>query len=142
VLRGAPDGIRAAAALTSPALRALITNNDLLSVANLTTVLAPAGPLTTNGTQHYGPYPSTSPDSGTCGNDWAQDTFDGHFTVRPNGDGTYTVVEEFKNGSFVTNAGASPGACETNPRRDDRGRQDRNDARLLHHPERRHADLE
>jgi hypothetical protein len=111
----APDGSPAAAAVTSPALLALITNNDLFSVTNLSTVLAPAGPLTTNGTQHYGPYLSTSPDSGTCGNDWAQDTFDRHFTVRANGDGTYTVVEQFKNGSFVTNSGPSPGACETNP---------------------------
>ena len=39
----APDGSPAAAAVTSPALLALITNNDLFSVANLTTVLAPLG---------------------------------------------------------------------------------------------------
>src|SRR5438874_544408 len=68
-------------------------------------------------TQQFGPYPSTSPDSGTCGNDWATDTFDRQFKVstRPNADGTYTVNEEFKNGSFVTMAGPSPGACQTNP---------------------------
>lgn len=35
-----------------------------------------------NGTKHFGPFPSTSPDSGTCGNDWAEDTFDRFFTVR------------------------------------------------------------
>jgi hypothetical protein len=69
---------------------------------------------TGNGTQHYGPYTATSPDSGTCGNDWAQDSFDRDFTVRANGDGTYTVVEQFKNGSFVTTMGPSPGGCETN----------------------------
>src|SRR5437667_10050928 len=27
------------------------------------------------------PYPSDSPDSGTCGNDWAEDTFNREFTV-------------------------------------------------------------
>lgn len=67
--------------------------------------------------RQYGPFPSSSPDSGTCGNDWATDTFDRHFKVdtQPNADGTYTITQEFKKGTFVTNAGASPGACETNP---------------------------
>jgi hypothetical protein len=66
---------------------------------------------------HYGPFASTSPDSGTCGNTWATDTFQRHFTVdtRPNPDGSYNVVQQFKDGAFVTLAGASPGACETNP---------------------------
>ena len=75
--------------------------------------LSLAGPAV----RQYGPFPSTSPDSGTCGNDWAEDSFDRHFKVNtsPNPDGTYTVVEEFKKGTFVTNAGPSPGACETNP---------------------------
>lgn len=74
-------------------------------------------PLQSNGnaTQHYGPYASSSPDSSTCPNDWANDTFDRHFTVRNNGDGTFTVVEQFKNGNFVTAAGPSPGGCDTNP---------------------------
>jgi hypothetical protein len=62
--------------------------------------------------KHIGPVPSSSPDSGTCGNDWAEDTFDRWFTIRPAGDRTFTVYEQFKNGSFVTNAGPSPGACE------------------------------
>ena len=68
-------------------------------------------------TAHYGPFASTSPDSGTCGNFWADDTFERSFRVdtRPNADGTYDVVEEFKDGSFVTVAGASPGGCDTNP---------------------------
>jgi hypothetical protein len=79
---------------------------------DLSTVLNPTGATPT---QHYGPYASGSTDSGTCGNDWANDTFDRHFTARSNGDGTYTVVEQFKNGSFTTSIGASPGACETNP---------------------------
>jgi len=49
---------------------------------------------------------------GTCGNDWAEDTFDRDFTVRTSA-GSTTVVEQFKHGSFVTNTGASPGACDT-----------------------------
>jgi hypothetical protein len=67
--------------------------------------------------RHYGPFPSTSPDSGTCGNDWAEDSFDRHFRVNtsPGPNGTFTVTEEFKNGTFVTNAGPSPGGCDTNP---------------------------
>jgi hypothetical protein len=107
-----PDGNTSPAGATSPALLALIGNDDLFSTMDLSTVLNPTGATPT---QHYGPYASGSTDSGTCGNDWATDTFDRHFTVRSNGDGTYTVVEQFKNGSFVTMAGLSPGSCETNP---------------------------
>jgi hypothetical protein len=106
-----PDGNTSATGATSPALLALIGNNDLFSTMDLSTVLNPTG---TTPTQHYGPYASGSPDSGTCGNDWARDTFDRHFTVRSNADGTYTVVEQFKNGDFTTDQGLSPGSCETN----------------------------
>jgi hypothetical protein len=107
----APDGGTGAAGVTSPSLLALIGNDDLFSVMNLAPVLNPTGMTPT---QHYGSFPSGSPDSGTCGNDWAEDTFDRDFTVRSNGNGTYTVVEQFKNGSFMTNPGPSPGGCETN----------------------------
>jgi hypothetical protein len=96
-----------------------ITDDDLFSTADLTALLDP----TRTSTQHYGPYASTSPDSGTCGNDWATDTFDRHFTVFFNRDGTVSrIVEQFKDGSFVTPAplddpaktpnGPSPGACQ------------------------------
>ncbi|HEX2646580.1 MAG TPA: hypothetical protein VHO95_05090 [Candidatus Dormibacteraeota bacterium] len=69
-------------------------------------------------TQQYGPFASGSTDSGTCGNDWANDTFNRHFTVLENPDGTFTVVEEFKDGTFTTPASDSPavnfspGACQ------------------------------
>jgi hypothetical protein len=104
-----PDGTRSSTGVTSPALLALIPNDDLFSTMNLSTVLNPTG---STPTQHYGPYASGSPDSGTCGNDWANDTFNRDFTVRSNGDGTYTVVEQFKDGSFVTDFGPSPAACD------------------------------
>jgi hypothetical protein len=106
----APDGVTSPAGMTSPTLLALIGDNDLFSVMNLAPVLNPIGATPT---KHYGPYASSSPDSGTCGNNWAEDTYDRDFTVRFNGDGSYAVVEQFKNGSFATNSGLSPGACET-----------------------------
>ncbi len=68
-----------------------------------------------HGTLQFGPFASTSPDSGTCGNNWANDTFDRFFTVVTNQDGTSRVVEFFKDATFVTVAGASPGACENGP---------------------------
>jgi hypothetical protein len=104
-----PDGTTSASGGTSPTLLALIGNNDLFSTIDLSSVLNRTG---TTPTQHYGPYASGSTDSGTCGPDWANDTFNRDFTVRSNGDGTYSVVEQFKNGSFVTMSGASPAACD------------------------------
>jgi len=74
--------------------------------------IQPASSGSGTSTQHYGPYASTSPDSGTCGPDWATDTFDRHFTVFQSNDGSFLVVEQFKDGSFVTMAGFSPGACD------------------------------
>lgn len=95
--------------LTSASVLGMIgtTGDDVFSTMSL----SPVDPSGTP-TQHYGPYTSTSPDSGTCGNEWAEDTFDRDFTVRTANDGTVTIVEQFKNGSFVTNAGPSPGNCD------------------------------
>jgi hypothetical protein len=60
-----------------------------------------------------GPIPSESPDSGTCGNDWAEDHFNRFFTVKGTGQAaTFRIFERFKDGSFVTNEGPSPGACD------------------------------
>jgi hypothetical protein len=67
---------------------------------------------TGSGTKHIGPVPSSSGDSGTCGPDWANETFDRYFTIRQTGPATYTVYEQFKNGVFVTIEGFSPGACD------------------------------
>jgi hypothetical protein len=73
-----------------------------------------------HGTLQFGPFASGSPDSGTCGNNWADDTYNRFFTVVTNEDGTSRVVEFFKDATFVTavlpagGAGpiSSPGACE------------------------------
>lgn len=55
-----------------------------------------------------------SGDSGTCGPDWANDTYTRVFKVYPeqNVDGSYRVVEYFTNGHFVTIQGPSPESCE------------------------------
>jgi hypothetical protein len=66
--------------------------------------------------QHFGPYASNSPDEGTCGNTWAEDTFNRLYTVKTKPkNGVYSVVEQFKNGTFTTLAGPSPAACGTDP---------------------------
>ena len=83
-----------------------------LAVGIATAVPAAAG---SENAQHYGPFASASPDSGTCGNNWANDLFDRDFTVHSGPDGAFTVVEEFKAGLFTTVAGMSPGGCQTNP---------------------------
>lgn len=56
----------------------------------------------------YGPFFGTSPDSGTCGNNWANDSLGRtgtNFTQ-------HSFIMHF-DGSFVTVAGKSPGACES-----------------------------
>lgn len=62
---------------------------------------------------HFGPYKSSSTDSGTCGNDWANDTYKREFDVRPAGSGSWEVTETFTGGKFETMTALSPGACET-----------------------------
>lgn len=107
-----PGGVSDAALLTVVGT----VGDDVFATTDLATLIDPTGAST----QHYGPYTSTSPDSGTCGNDWATDTFDRHFTVHSNGGGSFTVVEQFKDGTFTTPAPPtdpnaapfSPGACE------------------------------
>src|SRR5260370_33053627 len=84
--------------------------------AAMTLVVAAALPATAGtSAQHYGPYASGSTDSGTCGPDWANDTFNRQFSVHQEADGTFTVVEQFTDGAFTTFLGPSPGACDTNP---------------------------
>ena len=80
----------------------------LMSISSLSS--ASAAP----GVRNYGPFAGTSEDSGTCGNNWANDTFNRFFKVftTRNNDGTYTVIEDFRQGSFVTVASQSPGACQ------------------------------
>jgi len=70
-------------------------------------------PLNGAGTYGFGPFNSSSTDSSTCGNDWANDTFKREFVVHDSGSGSWAVTENFDDGHFVTLAAVSPGACET-----------------------------
>jgi len=60
----------------------------------------------------FGPYDVVTDDHGSCGNAWAVDTEKRTFTVHKNLDGSFTLVRRDR-GTFLTNAGQSPGACET-----------------------------
>lgn len=84
-------------------------------IAVVALAATPAIATASQDTVHYGPINSGSTDSGTCGNDWADDTYKRVFvaSTSQNGDGTYSVTESFIAGRFVTMAGSSPGACET-----------------------------
>jgi len=52
-------------------------------------------------------------DIGTCNNVWAVDSYDKFYTLTLNNDGTYNLQVNYKNGIFVSQAGSSPGACES-----------------------------
>ncbi len=92
---------------------AVLTCLGLVTLIALVALSFPSGvAMAKNGTTHFGPYRGSSTDSGTCGNNWANDTFKRDFFVTDNGDGTFTLRENFTTGRFVTVAGASPGACE------------------------------
>lgn len=63
----------------------------------------------------FGPYNVVTDDHGSCGTPWAVDTEKRTFSVHRNPDGSYTVLRRDR-GTFLTNAGQSPGACETKGR--------------------------
>lgn len=113
-----PDSSPLGNAALTPLLSSITGNvntvgDDQFSTMNLATLDPPP-------TQHYGPFASGSPDSGTCGNNWAEDTYNRDFSVFFDTSGSIVVVEQFKDGSFVTGAAPgfsgtqpSPGACQT-----------------------------
>jgi hypothetical protein len=71
------------------------------------------GPSGVNSPLVYTYNGSVGPDSGTCGNDWATDTYSRTFVVEPQADGSFTVFETV-GGTFVTTAGMSqpdPASC-------------------------------
>jgi phospholipase/lecithinase/hemolysin len=65
-------------------------------------------------TQNYTFTGQSSGDSGTCGPDWANDTYTRVFKIYPerNLDGSYRMVESFTSGHFTTIQGPSPESCE------------------------------
>jgi hypothetical protein len=70
----------------------------------------PLGPSGVNDPLVYTFSGATGPDSGTCGNNWATDTYDSVYVIEPQADGSFTVSKTVS-GTFVTVAGQSPGAC-------------------------------
>ena len=62
----------------------------------------------------FGPYDVVTDDHGSCGqaHAWAVDTEKRTFRVHKNSDGSFTLLRTDR-GKFLTNAGESPGACET-----------------------------
>jgi hypothetical protein len=54
----------------------------------------------------------TTTDNGSCGNPWATDNETRKYSVKDNGDGTFTLRRTDK-GTFTTLGGQSPGACDT-----------------------------
>jgi hypothetical protein len=64
---------------------------------------------------NVGPIAVTGADDiGTCNNTWAEDSFNKFYKITAGSvPGTYDVNVEYRNGKFVTNAGFSPGACES-----------------------------
>lgn len=89
-------------------MRRIVT--AFLAVMLLLAMVRPAS--ADEGRRHFGPFAGGSPDSGTCGNDWAHDTFKRFFTVTANPDGSLDLREDFKEGKFLTVAGRSPGGCQ------------------------------
>jgi hypothetical protein len=65
----------------------------------------------------FGPAAMTGADNGSCGNTWANDTWDRSFIVDPTPvvagtQYTYDLTRYDKEGDFVTVNGISPGACD------------------------------
>ena len=53
-----------------------------------------------------------SPDNGSCSQPWATDTIHRTYSVKDNGDGTFTLRRSDR-GTFVTTGPVSPGKCDT-----------------------------
>src|ERR1700758_2154697 len=101
-VRASPESPQLGTATITPLLSSIINNantigDDAFSTVDPSTLSPPPA-------QHYGPYTSSNdPDSGSCGNDWATDTFTRFFSIFNQG-GSIVVVEQFKDGTFTTPA--------------------------------------
>src|SRR5437016_13120572 len=101
-VRAAPENPQVGTTLLTPLLSNLLNiantvGYDQFSTVDLTTLVDPS----TTATMHFGPYASGSPDSGTCGNYWAEDTYDRHVSVcQNNADGSSVVGDQFRDGNF------------------------------------------
>jgi len=87
-----------------------------LAISILALAVAPATVMAGQDSVHFGPINSGSPDSSTCGGNWANDTYKRVFNMptTPNAGTSYSGTESFIDGRFVTMAGPSPDACDPN----------------------------
>lgn len=69
--------------------------------------------LAAGGNDKIGPFAGASGDGGSCGNTWANLTYTLVFMVHDNGDGTFAVRTDYKDGALTTILGSSPGACNS-----------------------------
>lgn len=89
-------------------------NTDLGRAGSMTWTIScnePAGSIVSQ----LGPVSvSAIDDTGTCNNTWAEDAYDKNYTLTETGPNAYSV-QSVEDGTFVSNAGQSPGACESGP---------------------------
>lgn len=85
----------------------------IILVAVFAALATSSGTAVADGTYVFGPYTVDSPDSGSCGNTWANVIFTRRFLVQSNADGSYRFKVINTNGTFTTIDGPSPGACNS-----------------------------
>ena len=92
--------------LVDPFILSLIgTNDDAFATQDLSLVANDPG------TYHSPGFPSDTTDSSFCGPDWASDHVTRYFMVRQTAPGTWDVVEQYKDGTFlapISGAGTEP----------------------------------
>ena len=112
-VRAVPETPQVGKTLLTPLLSSILGTVSTVGDDTFSTMTLDPSTISPPPTQHYGPYASTSPDSGSCGQpDWANDAFNRFFSIFSQG-GSLVVVEQFKDGSFtVPSTGPSPGACD------------------------------
>jgi hypothetical protein len=91
-----------------------VGGEEAFADADLVPLLPAGDPNSGRGSRSFQVKDAKRGDRGSCGNIWANDTFDVIFHVKRDdeGPGQYTLVEQFKNGSFVTSGmQPSPGSC-------------------------------
>jgi hypothetical protein len=116
VLAGTIGNASAAPTGDGGGLLGILDVNTLTQIDDLFATEDPSILSADPGTMQFGPFPSTTGDSGTCGPDWATDTVNRFFMIRQVGPTMFSVIEKFKGGSFVSivaPSGPSPGACDS-----------------------------
>jgi hypothetical protein len=102
-VRASPETPQLGTTLLTSLLSNILNTANTVGDDTFSTMTLDASTMSPPPTQHYGPYLTGSPDSGSCGNYWANDTVNRFFSVFSH-DGSLVVVEQFKDGTFKTPA--------------------------------------